>query len=519
MTSRFSRQLRRWALLGLIVVGSTNPVAVTHAQELDGDSGYIPASADWCGWGTHDTLPCYGLTNSSVSKAAEEASDHVADEVMSAQPSVLRPASRTASGFEQSLAALAAAATAKVGVSFEQIVEPFAMVSTEQANSVDQVNHFKKWWSFALLESGASSQALIAGQDAGSDEQAESGPQNDADFAVVSTIQPRENVYVPFIDFTSEVESVVTASESTTPDWYECDDDGFSIVGSADLLRRSLDLIAQEEPIDANVGDDLNRVFAKPFEGLPSMTESVAEVEEEAPAAADHFVGTGPFILTLDEPYMPYDFAQRDIPVWLPMSLTRPPFCVLASKNDAQPDPMWTESVQETLVSKSQPIDPISSDAVSSDAVSSDEETRDTDAVRVALLQASADCLLDEWIWNVEQALESGSSFRRAISLEQTGHKLGWYVNQSNRAASKASQWIAQVWPAMPAKPAASRLLLTRAGAVESAPDDAIAVDPVAAEQLAQTIDAIRGWWANAQGIPSSWLQVAGLQSSPIQNR
>ncbi len=440
MKSRFSRHLRRLALLGLIVVGSTNPVAVTHAQELDGDSGAIAAFADWCGWGTHDSMP---IIAAAVKPPVE---------------TTLRPSSRTASGFEQSLAAFAAAATAKVGFSFEQIIEPFAMVGSHQSDSLDKINEFQEWWEVATNSVDKTAAELSDSHD-------------DDSFSIVATNAAHTSAaYVPFVDFDGKLAHSSPANEIRTPDWQEFDDDGFNVIGATDLLRRKLDLVAQEEPIDANVNDELNRIFAKPF---PSTV-----------IPKDRVVGASPIIVTLDEAYLPYDLAQRDLRPWLPTSLAIKPFCLRLQSNSPESDPMWTEHIEVEVAKPSE------------------------------LQQASADCLLDEWIWNVEQSLESGSSLRQAMSPKSLGSNIAWLANHGSRVTSKATRLIASVWPEIPAKPAASRQLLARAEATEAAP-----VDQLTSYQISRTVAVIQRWWASAQTFQQDWLRVANVNSTENPNR
>ena len=63
-----------------------------------------------CGWGTHDSGPIR---------------------------------SRTSASFESSLASVAATACASAGISFEQIVEPFAMVGPHVSDSMERVKEFQ----------------------------------------------------------------------------------------------------------------------------------------------------------------------------------------------------------------------------------------------------------------------------------------------------------------------------------------------------------------------------------------
>ncbi len=413
MTMQLTRRLRRLALFGLIAVGSLTSAAVTRAGEIDGGSGPGMVNADWCFWGSHDSAP--------IMSTPSHATKHDAPEITNP-----RPLSRTSSNFDTSLAAIAATATAKTGISLEQIVEPFAMVGTYRSDSAAQIADFQSWWEIA----------------------------------------------------------------KTTYAQYQSD------------LQQKLDQLALEEPLDTNVDDELNRVFAT----TPPSNDGPATV-----ASTRDRVGSAAVVVTIEEPYFPYDLARRDLRQWLPRDLTPKPFCLRGRVSNGDTDSMWT--IDRSSLATSAP-------------------TRS----QAELLQASAECLIDEWFWKVERALDEGSTLRQAMSPGVIGQELATLIRGHERLAAKTSTFIARVWRETPAKPGAARQLLARAEAVEVAPVDAplpgdssaplpsdssiaiAASEPVNLSSIQEQLDVasawVRDWIAEAQMLKQDWFRIADSSDS-----
>ena len=156
-------------------------------------------------------------------------------------------------------------------------------------------------------------------------------------------------------------------------------------------------------------------------------------------------------------------------------------------------------------LSKSVPADALS---VSQDSpeVSPEEAPSATAAIVVAdpMVVGSADCLLDEWIWNVSVTLEEERVTDEWLRPARIGNRVASLVVSGDRLASRVVSELALVWPAaaQPAKPipGSGAKLLARAEAAEQLPEKGLA-KPFTEPQLAQANAMFWQWVDVAQSV------------------
>jgi hypothetical protein len=349
MISTLQRLTRRFAL-SCIIAGSGFTAAIsTSAESIAHDTCPSPAISqavgeqnDWCVWTESNTCN-YRVSDAELHvDSPTQASDLAASRVVDRPTTAFPIASRTASSFETSLAAVAATACAHAGVSVEQLIEPFAMVGQESEHSVEEVAQFTRWWEKTQGELKQQYADLIQMAEAEADAARENAQLATAADAVAGDVIQGDVVeeetvsLVPFVDIGQKLladnhGSPLLASVPTFDRLYPLDQPSepyfnFSVasVESSDsteltesTIREELKHVAMEEPIDVEV--DSLRVLGQSIlvtqSSLPTSDTSYAR-------NADALVGSSAMIVSIEEVYMPYDLAAREYSVseWLPLA-------------------------------------------------------------------------------------------------------------------------------------------------------------------------------------------------------
>ena len=300
----------------------------------ESDSLYV----DTCGWGTHDTCPDLYRDSLIVD---DEASHDTHDEANSDQATSTSP-------FVTAVETVAKTVGSNVGVSVQQMLEPFAMVGPDANSSLAEIAFLMKYRSSSLIDDQNqvternSSQKEVVGADPNTRDIGARGAtaQDDVDFDVVS--------YVPFFDFdeclpshdpweesdpwaktlASAVEvgtfDSVESGEQVRLDWRSHDDARFGVVGSEDVIRLHLDTLAMQQPADEIDAEQL--ALASTAKDAKANAIAVASTAPQEAGSRDKpeptfdgtsddpaaLVGSGAVIVTLPEVYLPFDLAVRD---------------------------------------------------------------------------------------------------------------------------------------------------------------------------------------------------------------
>lgn len=261
---------------------------------------------------------------------------------------------------------------------------------------------------------------------------------------------------------------------------------------------------------------------------LESNESSVPESEPVQEIAVDPLVGSSPFIATIEEAYSPYDLAQNDRPDQ--SDVTAEPAATGSAETDrddadnAPAELVWSDGLFSpqhqpfcirslavmrrpgwSPLSKSVPVGTLGVSQVSPKASPGDAPSA-TAAIVVAdpRIVGSADCLLDEWIWNVSVTLEEERVTDEWLRPVRIGNRVASLVVSGDRLTSKVVSELALVWPAaaQPAKPipGIGARLLARAEAAEQLPEKGLA-KPFTEQQLAQANAMFWQWVDVAQSV------------------
>ncbi|MGI9471606.1 MAG: hypothetical protein ACR2NZ_08760 [Rubripirellula sp.] len=433
MNVHFSPRLQRLLIALSIALPVLSAAQNTYAERYDCGSDIVPiyesaspcgfelaGTEELCGWGplgTHDSAPTPTLAPPK----------HIA------KPDNSSPSVPTV---KESIAMLAATACRSAGVSVEQIVEPFVMVGPYLNDSLDSVQAFQTWWDGA-----------------------------------------RDGIYP-----------------------------------QPDPLQAQLDAIAAQEPIDVESFGVSILTFEAISEDAPSVLRKVTGIEVKA---IDRLVGSSAIIATVEEDYMPYDLSARDLPLWSVFPVSTQPFCVRNQIDEFDSAVMWKDfdhvvSNDEAELSSSDEVVNATTDP-SGDANQESNITLDTAEDELTKLHVnpepvqdvtdlvsentpgieaisegktlaycgSADCLLDDVIWQVESLAAQSSPVRTALAPRSIGRTIASLFSGSTQLFEAAAHRIATRWPETESNPRRSPSgdrLLARAGAIESsvAPEDAL---------------------------------------------
>lgn len=616
MTRRISKRLRRFALFCFMAAGSAG-FSMPHpllASDLS-STRRLADSGELCGWVEHEDLAAdtcnydtwkahyeenaNALSNQEEPRVANSRAERVAvpeqlcppnhcaedfasddsidfaddseffgpathDSVPSA-PSIPEKTNND-STFETSIAAIAAAACAGTGVSFEQMTEPFAMVGTRYGTSGPRLSTFQKWWIEAAERHAAEQlekEKEIAAAEllaAKAVDEAEANPIEDesqisvadADAAAVVVRHTSEEEYVevaavkdldighvPVVDFNSEISDEELWAESIASDEFDAgvfdeqvesdldrgEDANLAAVRAERAFQAEVDRLADEEPLDAD--EEALQVFG-PSVITPedtSIPTSESTVESFA-VSSDSFVGSAPIICTIPEAYLPYDLAARDRDSLGMFPSSKQPFCVLSEDSDsADPDPVdWSP-----LASTPQAVTSVAPSSDTNESLAAETEKDDfagdvaRNADRDVAVDASrdADCLLEDLVWHVQRTWENQEIVGQQLSVEPIGQEFAALVVSGDQLVDRIANSLALVWPVnRKGNGDAGAELLARAKASEQ-------VEPVDNDQLADATATLLQWVDAAQSyadtISQHWLTVtevahhSGTQDQPAR--
>ncbi|NND96346.1 MAG: hypothetical protein HKN47_03330 [Pirellulaceae bacterium] len=513
MTHSFLKRLRRMALAALIAGSFTgltsSPIDPSFqnvfAAEIQSDPVALEP-AELCGWVEEST--CNYVPPAPIATTPMSAQRVTANPVAIDVPSeivdhgdalgthdsiALR--TRTSTSFESSIAAIAATACASAGISVEQLIEPFAMVGPNESSSIDSIEALEHWWEQAKTATNAQFEAnktnnRVANSDAsptGDTRSAGNVQESSATAAdaVASEVSSRDDAvlnivsFVPIVDFSSELElsdswapllasasnaDVVRPAKNDLPfplDWDHRDDDQCPEVVIDDETAQALERLANDDAM--NAPERHLQSFGKSV-----LVDSLARDHHSAAngvATKTPFAGSSAMIATIDQVYMPYDLAARDLHVDSLFSLAKRPFCI-RSRVELSELPLARSPYAPNVSNEHDELDRNS--AMEADTHFAHSET--------------ADCLLEEWIWHAESVVAVDNDFRDWLRPKKFGQKVADVVVSSSQVAEVVAQRLALVWPdaePQPLRPAGAQLL-ARAGAQ---PTNA-AANPVDTEQV-----------------------------------
>lgn len=404
-------------------------------------------------------------------------------------------APRTSDSFNQLLHSIGVDVCANTGVQFDQSAEPFVAVETEAVAWDQDLPAFRRWrarqqptrnthtgmnaWHLgaadlptaakfvdtcaqeyseyygetanttdqnAWQEIAAVRQEQLAFEQLAFDESTNAS--DDANFDVAA--------HVPVVDFDGilpigdhwiadpnfivddnfRLKAVIDHGDSARPDWEQLDDASFRVVSREDLLRRQLDALARDEPVDVD--------FA--------VGQQVAKSK---------FVGSGPVIATISETYSSYDVAESDLELWSVLPFVAEPFCIRGRSIADAPSPLWKVDNRQPSYVLAPAI------SVASQSTTLTVEPFDFDKY------GSPDCVLEDWRWRAELAVYDYRHMAHEFTPVAIGRRIGRGVRNGTDAAASL---IARIGSALPvAAPAQARPLET---------PPAIAGEPTAGQRL-----------------------------------
>tara|TARA_R110002049_G_scaffold305056_3_gene501082 strand:+ start:22725 stop:24554 length:1830 start_codon:yes stop_codon:yes gene_type:complete len=528
-------------------------------------SWVIEHPEQWCGWGTHDSFPnavcdnelavekgvIQAKKNKKVDREVKSDDRGIASDLEAVDhPEVTASLAdkEKESGLSKAIATITASVGSRVGVSVQQLVEPFAMVGPDACSTLDEIAALTKYWTapdtaswknespeMKVVEADATADVIDA--DAIAAAPGELVANDDVDYGIVS--------FVPFVDFVGQPDSqsewesplasavvfgshdLVASDDKIAIDWQSHDDAGFDVVSREDVKSMQLDTPALQSPIDLPQREQkASASLAKDALAVETATVSketrVADSREEnagshaalpdnvaatsTPRINRRLVGGSAMIVTIDEVILPFDLAIQDPTLRNLFPVQYGTCCILERTELSGLDS------DETL-----------SMAVETDIVKNVESARQQGPIAVAGRFDEPACLLDDAIWNLECVLDRKSAFRRSIRAKRIGRQLG-------KLASTAMQQTADLvsaWPALPhgalasktdstplSEPAAetagqkliARAALDPAGQAEAPPAAPITqIDQVHIDQLK---DALLSWCRQAESV-GQWMHAA----------
>jgi hypothetical protein len=308
----------------------------------------------------------------------------------------------------------------KVGVAVQQIIEPFAMVGPYLGDSLDVVEQFSRWW-----EASSSHQS------------ADSGKAKHTNPRLVPVVGPPLALDLIQIDF----------------------------MKAMDRSNQRFDLCLLDDPLDPGrfgAGHFGASVLVSKLDRLPEPPS----VKQEMPKREHVLVGCSPMIFTLEENYMAYDMAERDVKLWCVFPTTTRPFCIRRQPADFDSHPMWNDF-----------------------DVAVERETKVAPESLASQFQCSAYCVLEDWVVTMENWTSAESHFRRSLRPRQVGRQIAAFFSQQMRVTGRAAAALSKHWPEV--KPdqgpsPAGAALLARAGATEKPPAEELDSSPAPHSTLAQ---------------------------------
>lgn len=475
ISNTFRKRLRRYALFCLMAASTAGFIESSQRSfaEDTHDSG------DLCGWLEEQSI----TTFSRESVAARNQTPHTpapqiltADvddeliidtcnygtwlaETVQAETHAPRSAPRTASGFNSTIATIAAAASAGNPVPISHWTEPFAMVGPDGSHTSKEVEAFQAWFDKGkAFVAGLTSNAL--------------------------------DDFVPVVDFSGEVpgpeaESVVEVEV----------DSEVVVTEPASLVGSSPVIATIKSPVIASI----NETYL-PYDLAESDLDALNQAQQER-----------------DEHEDPAPVSDVSVPVEPPQlvwadglfSPSRQPFCIRAL--DLAWEPGWSPLARYVDAAVNQPE--IDADSFVAETVDENVSVAPTESIVQSATQPvdltpnsvepesieMANCLLHAMVWQVNVAWEDARRNDLRLRPKRIGKNLASLVVSGDRIASQVASELALVWPA-PAKPAkpipgSGAKLLARAEAAEQLPAED-STESFTPEQLAQA-GAIVGQWVD----------------------
>jgi hypothetical protein len=234
---------------------------------------------------------------------------------------------------------------------------------------------------------------------------------------------------------------------------------------------------------------------------IPTGEPSRSLTEASSPTASapliKRFVGCSPIIATIEEAYLPYDLADRDLGDGEPMR-----------------DPGRADGTAETTMASLVWADPLLSPWQTPFCIRSLAMTRESDWSPLAknatantsdqLPAGSADALLQNVIWQVGVALRDAGVTDPVLRPDRIGQQVALLVVSGDRLASWVARELALVWPveAKPANPipGIGARLLARAEAAERLRTES-SEELVSKRQLARANAVLLQWVAVTQSV------------------
>ncbi|MCM2369786.1 hypothetical protein [Aporhodopirellula aestuarii] len=359
-----------------IVAAATEPAAeeaVSDAPEVKDEIAPAIVSV-----GTHDSVP----------------------DVIASEPPQNIAAHRTSNEFNEFLAAAVSASAAKVGISVEQFLEPFAMVGPLAMKPL----------ATTPLDTTPAPQAELT-------------TENAVELAAKPTAeQPVE----PGAAETSPTEQQLAEAVALNRWWLDEEpqaDDSAVPLAKAEIAEE----VDSEEVADV----DATTVEAATVEIASVEPVDVSnDIAEDATVDAGTLVGSAPLIATIPEAYAPYDLAERDLKLeYMPLTTVVP----ISPKNYVSL-PAQDELALEDEVSVAVEASPETIASVETEAET--VEIADATTSEPAI-SASPECILDEW---AHTAADWAEQVRVTdITFATLGESFGdWFANLTPAAAEPA---------------------------------------------------------------------------------
>jgi len=229
--------------------------------------------------------------------------------------------------------------------------------------------------------------------------------------------------------------------------------------------------VAAMEPIDVDFHGPSVLI------GEPNSSEELAPGIEITPI--DSLIGSAPMIVTINEPYMPYDLSASDLRLRSVFPFSAQPFCVRSRVADWNIVPMWTE-VEHLQIAQTQRRELVQMRKW----VQMQKWVQMRKCVQKQAQAAPVDCYLEEFVWLIESWTANDSKLAAAANPTSLGERVAKLVSRGNRMVHQATDLIASHWPQPVVEPSlAGRALLTRAG-VETGTKSVGAADALIAEAV-----------------------------------
>ncbi len=218
-----------------------------------------------------------------------------------------------------------------------------------------------------------------------------------------------------------------------------------SLKNASAALQDELDMIAAEEPVDVeNFGPSVIMDMPPTIEAVAepdsleitavdvligsspiiATIEAVAEPYSLEITAIDVLIGSSPIIATIEDDYLPYDLSARDLTLWSVFPTATHPFCVRSHLSTLNESPMWDEFDQ---------------------AVHADDSV--APILETASVTDSADCLLYDFIWQVETWSAKDSPLWSVLSPRSIGGRFASIAADGNRFVQGARSCSRRIGP------------------------------------------------------------------------